>query len=229
MGYTHYISNKPAFSDAQWKAFTKDVQKLLRETNIPVAGPAGERGTRPLFSRDSISFNGVDEDSHETCFVDKGPAEFEFCKTARKPYDPLVVAVFKLVRKYLPSTELTSDGGAGVFGNVVVVEAPNGKRLTYLAGENDVKVGDLVLLPALPHGDGYDWTATVIATESDYEGEMKEIVEVVESHENASKSSTEQTLLDEITDIIEEYGISRDEANQAADHVIGAVIARLKK
>jgi len=116
MGYAHYMNNKPAFTDEQWKTFTKDVRELLKNTNIPVVNNFGEAGTKPEFRSDSIGFNGVEDDSHETCFVPKDAVDFQFCKTAHKPYDSLVVEVYKLVRKYLPDTELSSDGGKEVFG-----------------------------------------------------------------------------------------------------------------
>lgn len=115
MGYTNYMSKKPAFTDEQWKAFTTDVKKLLKNACVPLAGPAGDEGTKPVFSSSVIMFNGVGDDFHETACVRKSASDFEFCKTAEKPYDPVVVAFYKLVRKYLPSVELSSDGGDEVF------------------------------------------------------------------------------------------------------------------
>ena len=116
MGYTHYMSNKPAFTDEQWKDFTTDVKGLLARARVPLAGPDGEWGTKPSFTARAIMFNGVDGDSHETAVVKKGAVEFEFCKTAGKPYDEVVVDFWKLVRRYLPSVELSSDGGPSIFG-----------------------------------------------------------------------------------------------------------------
>ena len=110
------MSDKPAFTDTQWKAFQKDVKELLKATTIPVANGHGTDGTSPVFDDECIAFNGVEDDAHETCYVSKAEKEFEFCKTAHKPYDSLVVEVYKLVRKYLPDTELSSDGGKKVFG-----------------------------------------------------------------------------------------------------------------
>lgn len=111
MGYTHYMGNKPAFTDAQWK----EVKTLLASSDVPLAGAGGEPGTKPSFGARVIMFNGVGDDSHETASVTKGASEFEFCKTAHKPYDPVVVAFYKLVRKYLPTVKLSSDGGESVF------------------------------------------------------------------------------------------------------------------
>jgi hypothetical protein len=110
------MSNRPAFTDAQWAAFTKAARKLLASTKIPLAGPNGEPGTKPEIDDHWVAFNGVGEDAHETAAVEREANEFEFCKTAEKPYDEVVVEFYKLVRKHLPSTPLSSDGGKEVFG-----------------------------------------------------------------------------------------------------------------
>jgi len=64
---------------------------------------AGEKGTKPFFSDEEISFNGVGDDSTKRHWLPNRPANFEFCKTAQKPYDEVVVAFYKLIRKYDPS------------------------------------------------------------------------------------------------------------------------------
>jgi hypothetical protein len=115
LGFTHYYNNKRAFTNKEWSALTNDVRKLLSSCGVPIAGPHGTEGTKPVFTNTHIMFNGVEEDAHETAYVNKEATEFEFCKTARKPYDPVVVAFFKLIRKYDPNVELTSDGGSEVF------------------------------------------------------------------------------------------------------------------
>lgn len=222
MGYTNYMRNKPAFTDAQWAAFCNDVRKLLNKSKVPLANAAGDKGTKPYFGRSEISFNGVEDDAHETCYIPKAASEFEFCKTARKPYDPLVVEVYKLVRKYLPTTILSSDGGAKVFSDVVVVQPEKGKPLTYLTGDFKVKVGDTVVLPALPYGDGGEWTAKVIATESDYEGELKEILGV----ESERKTSS---LKEEIASILLDYGVRVNDIDEVTDYILGAVIVHIRK
>ena len=115
MGYTHYIKNKPAFTDAQWSAFCADVRKLFKSTTVRLAGPDGINGTKPTFTNQGIAFNGVDDDSYVTASVSKDACSFDSCMTAHKPYDSVVVAFYKLIRTYLPTTELSSDGGDGVF------------------------------------------------------------------------------------------------------------------
>lgn len=175
------MRNKPAFTDAQWTAFCSDVRKIFAEHFDEIANANGIAGTKPHVGKNEVCFNGIEDDAHETCVVRRNHTNFDFCKTARKPYDRVVVKVYKLVKKYLPETILSSDGGPAVFSDVVVVEAPSGKLLTYSAGSHKVNVGDIVLLPSLSrYGNGYDWTAEVVATKSDYDGELKEILEVVQ-------------------------------------------------
>lgn len=40
-----------------------------------------------------IRFNGVEDDGHETFYLPKKKRSFNFCKTARKPYDIAVAMV----------------------------------------------------------------------------------------------------------------------------------------
>lgn len=114
MGYTHYINNFPGFTDTQWNAFVADVKLLFASSKVPLAGPHGVDGTMPVLTP-YVSFNGVGEDAHETAHIGKTPTNFEFCKTAHKPYDEIVVQFYKLIRKHAPGTELSSDGGPNVF------------------------------------------------------------------------------------------------------------------
>jgi len=79
-----------------------------------LADGVGSPGTKPTFEENRIMFNGVEDDSHESAYVNKNGSEFGFCKTARKPYDSVVVAFYKLIRKYTGAV-LSSDGGDGVF------------------------------------------------------------------------------------------------------------------
>lgn len=207
MGYTHYLRNKPAFTAAQWSAFCNDVRNLLRKTNIPFANAAGEPGTDAYIGKNEIMFNGVGDDAHETCHIIKEAESFSFCKTAHKPYDKLVVEVYKLVRKYLPSTELSSDGGDAVFGNVVVVETDEGKRFTYSAGDFKVSVGDYVILPMPEYRqrrEGPEWTAEVVSTESDYEGPLVEILGVLPKADE-EVSVPVPSLQSELTGVLAKY------------------------
>jgi ABC-type glycerol-3-phosphate transport system substrate-binding protein len=107
MGYTHYWLGKKS-TDANWNEFTAACKKL--HANLPantnsaggyheddpleIAG--GDGDGEPFFGNRTVCFNGKDDArdlGHETFRIDKNPAEpWNFCKTARKPYDLLVVA-----------------------------------------------------------------------------------------------------------------------------------------
>lgn len=116
MGYTHYIKNKREFTDAEWNQFVKEIREMLDNTEIPIAGPLGETGTKPILNDSLVSFNGLEDDSHETAKMTKSAMNFSFCKTRRKPYDKLVVEMYKITRKILGcNVELSSDGGESVF------------------------------------------------------------------------------------------------------------------
>ena len=115
MGYTHYWKIRKPFTNEAWTAFTNDVKSLFVSTKIPLVGGFGDTFTTPEVNRNVVSFNGLEDDGHETCQITKSVCDFEFCKTAQKPYDAVVVQVLKLARKYNPSIELLSDGGSEVF------------------------------------------------------------------------------------------------------------------
>jgi hypothetical protein len=79
----------------------------------------GDAGTKPKFTKEVISFNGVEDDSHETFHIQRtitrepryegDNPRWNFCKTAYKPYDVVVTACLT----YLATKgfEVTSDGG----------------------------------------------------------------------------------------------------------------------
>lgn len=115
MGYTHYFKTKKEISQNSWdNYFIPGVKLILEEAakqGIPTAGPMGDAGTNPEFMEDGIMFNGVGPDSHETMMIHRTPVEFDFCKTNRKPYDAICVAVAVLAKKLFNSSfEWSSDG-----------------------------------------------------------------------------------------------------------------------
>ena len=117
MGYTHYWRMSRPFTDESWKSFVKEVKSIFSKTDVPLANGCGEVETKPVFDHGRMMFNGVEYDSHETCVITKGMTDFSFCKTARKPYDKVVVKVLKAAQKFNPGIALTSDGGPEVFEN----------------------------------------------------------------------------------------------------------------
>lgn len=113
MGYTHYFPQQRAFTTAEWELITQATRKILAsQLKGVICGGDGEG--KALVNSKEISFNGNNEDdqSHETFHITKGHMrDFNFCKTAQKPYDTAVVAVLCACHFYAPGAlEISSDG-----------------------------------------------------------------------------------------------------------------------
>lgn len=100
MGYTHYWICD--MTEDVWGDARRDVSKLLRLTNgaraghvVPLGNAFGE-GDSPAYEDESISFNGKRADSHETVMFARSLDTS--CKTARKPYDVIVVACMAVMK-----------------------------------------------------------------------------------------------------------------------------------
>lgn len=122
MGYTHYWY-RPVEGEPPEKVFGAllSMSMIIRSSPVPLAGPHGEG--EPEINESGIWFNGRgEEDSHETfCFPvqpkhnewddQTDPLVFEFCKTARKPYDAVVVACLLAAKHHLGDLiQISSDG-----------------------------------------------------------------------------------------------------------------------
>ena len=112
MGFTHYFPHEKVLKSV-WTdilAGCKRAHALLPES-IKITG-CSKYGAEPHFGADEIWFNGVSDEGHETfSLYRQGSGGFEFCKTARKPYDVLVVACLLIYAHFSPGTiELSSDG-----------------------------------------------------------------------------------------------------------------------
>jgi hypothetical protein len=112
VGYTHYWDHK-GFTPEQW-------DKLVCAAGciMDAAGPGGmgvelagwdSKGT-PVLSAKEISFNGAGEEGYETFKLTPAASEFDFCKTARRPYDAVVVAVLRAAAHINPRFQWRSDG-----------------------------------------------------------------------------------------------------------------------
>lgn len=113
MGYTHSWNNSRALTDSEWDAITTMARRVLRvaQEDLGIALSLEYDVNRiPVVSETEIRFNGYEEEGHETFVITREPEEFAFCKTARKPYDPVVVAILQGVRVYADSFRWLSDG-----------------------------------------------------------------------------------------------------------------------
>jgi hypothetical protein len=88
---------------------------------IKLAGPDGTGSL--VLTQDTIAFNGVGDEAHESFWIDRVPEApawksadsekekfFSFCKTANKPYDPVVVAALCLLDDTGGFHKICSDG-----------------------------------------------------------------------------------------------------------------------
>jgi hypothetical protein len=111
MGYTHYWKIPKTVPNGDWHDIVRDVAKIIEATNIPLALEYDEPEKKPEISPWCIQFNGVGDDGHETFLIKPDLEEFSFCKTARKPYDTVVVAVLAYLGSVWPQYfDISSDG-----------------------------------------------------------------------------------------------------------------------
>jgi hypothetical protein len=90
MGYTNYWHHNKSFTNNEWKLI-KDEYEYIKEMCEGIIIDESEKNC------DEIVFNGKGDLSHETFILCKTPRTketykgeditFNFCKTARKPYD----------------------------------------------------------------------------------------------------------------------------------------------
>ena len=113
MGYTHYWRKPNPISLGAWEQIKDDAQKLIAAS--PVTIQYEDDDVRPPEVSDAhIRFNGVGEDSYETFVLDPAMDEFQFCKTAAKPYDLIVCAILAVAQEHAgKSIRVSSDGDAG--------------------------------------------------------------------------------------------------------------------
>lgn len=116
MGYTHYWRPKKPPTDAQWQDITDGFKKLqtlgLLTKALPIQREYDDPNS-PEVGQDGIIFNGIGNAGHETFYVERNTeAAFNCCKTARKPYDMVVMAVLLLMDHFAPEVwRISSDGG----------------------------------------------------------------------------------------------------------------------
>ena len=115
MGYTNYHYQKENFNDHEWKYIQDHKKKIMQHLNyIEIEEDTSDN--------DTISLNGVGENSHETFIISKEKREldswekkdswivenykengaFRFCKTNRKPYDKIVWIILLVAYESAP-------------------------------------------------------------------------------------------------------------------------------
>lgn len=159
MGYTHYWTHPRNFTQEEFLQISDAARTIIDkasgrkfdapsharavEHELVVCNGLGERESRPELSGDRIGLNGIGPDlDHETFMIEAnpGPDSWHFCKTARKPYDVVVVAILT----YLATDwafSVSSDGdiddwtaGVELAGEALGREFPNPLIVELLVG-----------------------------------------------------------------------------------------------
>lgn len=126
MGYTQYIYRKTDFTAKQWEKISLETFQILdyckgRKIVLAYEYDSPEQGNTQV-TPDIIRFNGWKDEGHETFLItrkrpDNPPYDpdakesFDFCKTARKPYDLAVCLVLLSMKRHAPrNVRIASDG-----------------------------------------------------------------------------------------------------------------------
>jgi hypothetical protein len=129
IGYTHYWNlNRKKVTPEQFYKAVEEIKKIYanlpKRTNsaggnypkhlVKIMGGLGKG--EPVFNETKIWFNGNAKNSteHETMMINlKEDDAWDFCKTARKPYDLLVCCSLIALANNLPTDDFSfsSDGG----------------------------------------------------------------------------------------------------------------------
>lgn len=117
MGYTHFWHLNKKGNQKNYNSALKDIKAIIQSKKDILADGSGEKDSKPE-TKKCISFNGIEEESHETFFIPNKLAElegdgfvFQFCKTARKEYDSVVVACITVLKHHLgDDVKVSSDG-----------------------------------------------------------------------------------------------------------------------
>lgn len=111
MGYTHYWRRDKNLDVDKFKKASADCKKVADWLRIPIQYEYN-RDEPPVFDWNLIRFNGVGDDGHETFYVQRICTEsFQFCKTARKEYDTVVVACLIVLKHYFGDDIVISSDG----------------------------------------------------------------------------------------------------------------------
>ena len=110
MGYTVFFEQSRAFTMQEWGDIRAACIPMFNRLK-QIKGPSGIG--RPEISNTGICFNGDASkgEDHETFIIEREGNGFQFCKTARKPYDRFVKAVLVIANYYAPGAlKVSCDG-----------------------------------------------------------------------------------------------------------------------
>src|SRR5687768_3329224 len=95
MGYTHYWHHDD-IAIADWRTLTlyaRSIIDIATARGVKLAVEFNMPTQLPDINEAEIRFNGVGDEGHETFLLTREKTEFDFCKTAQKPYDVVVAEI----------------------------------------------------------------------------------------------------------------------------------------
>jgi len=120
MGYTHYwrfnnIGIKASDLEERYQRAVKDCQKIVRYAHINgLVKLSGYTAHCKVGKYGGVVLNGTGDNAHENFYLRehfKQNEDFNFCKTAQKPYDIVVVACLAVLKHRLgDNIEVSTDG-----------------------------------------------------------------------------------------------------------------------
>lgn len=110
MGYTRYWERTDKELTVDFIEAVKEIIADCESKGIHICGGYGEG--EPVVRLDKVWINGdASKDlDHETIYFDNEPSTFEFCKTARKPYDYALRKILEVAEEEGLVTDVRSDG-----------------------------------------------------------------------------------------------------------------------
>ena len=127
MGYTHYYKRQRELTDEETNDIMRDVRAVLTKNTVPLGGWDGTGEVE--LNDDTVRLNGVGEEGHET-YRFPGDLGFDFCKTARKPYDVVVTAILICIADQTDAIDVSSDGWAEEWQDgLELAQAATGREL----------------------------------------------------------------------------------------------------
>jgi hypothetical protein len=145
MGYTHYWRKPKGLSEDKWAKYLKDVKKLLKGSRGVIQFESDENRCPAI--NHYVRFNGIEEDGHETFVLCRDESDFDFCKTACKPYDKYVTACLILAKLHFgDEISISSDGDREDWneGHWLIHEKTDLVTEVLMDGEGDLQVNKFV-------------------------------------------------------------------------------------
>ena len=130
-GYTHYYPYNRGFTQEEWDKIVKEAKRLFAAAKAKGISIKGGNGSgSPIANDQEIIFNGdaskkegewPNGEDHETfALTPENPGDFQFCKTAQKPYDAVVVSLLAFIKQIAKDAlKISSDGGNSAIKKVL--------------------------------------------------------------------------------------------------------------